>query len=341
MNERMLGLRFPVRRSVIPLFTLAIAIYLAAFVFADEGQQATPPPSPSAPNAEQPAVTTPPVMAPPPEPAQLPPVTVEGIPESQQPIGPYNQPRWSARGRFSSDLDVYVLPPFLFYTDSDYSGTVPRHGETVDLFTQEFEMGLPHRFQLAYENNFEVRGPHTQETEHTIESRYALANWGVIPLNPTLFNEFHFGVGKDYENDGAPLPDSVELRLLLGEQLGKNFQWALNAFWEQQLGGDRETEIGFAQALSYAIRDEYLKVGVEMQFVQSTDADTRSHPECEFDLGPSFTWKPSRRTRLDIAPLFGTTGQSPFVNVFAVFSIDFGKGSDEAEGLVPVSMQHY
>jgi iron complex outermembrane receptor protein len=67
MNERVLGLRFAVRRSVVPLFTLAIAVNLAAFVFADEGQQATPPPSASAPNAEQPAVTTPPVTAPPPE----------------------------------------------------------------------------------------------------------------------------------------------------------------------------------------------------------------------------------------------------------------------------------
>jgi len=275
-------------------------------------------------------------------PEQLPPVTVEGIPESQQLIGPYNQPRWTARGRFSSDLDVYVLPPFLFYTDFDYTGTVPRrHGQTDNLFTQEFEMGLPRRFQLSYENNFEIIGPHTQETEHTIEARYALANWDVIPLNPTLFTEYHFGVGKDYENDGDPLPDSVELRLLLGEQFGKRCQWALNGFWEQQLGGDRETEIGFAQALSYSIRDEYLKAGVEMQFVRRTDIDTHAHPEYEFDLGPSFSWKPSRRTRLDIAPLFGLTGQSPVVTVFAVFSIDFGKAVNEAEGVVPVSMQHH
>ena len=273
-------------------------------------------------------------------PVQLPPVTVEGIPESQQLIGPYNQPRWTARGRFSSDLDVYVLPPFTFFADFDYTGTVPRHGQTDNLFTQEFELGLPHRFQLAYENNFEIIGAHTQETEHTIEARYALANWGKIPLNPTLFTEYHFGVGKDYENEGAPLPDSYEVRLLLGEQFGKRFQWALNIFGEQQVGGDRETEIGFAQALSYAIRDEYLKVGVEMQFVRTTDADTRNHPAYEFDLGPSFTWKPSPRTRFDVAPLIGMTGQSPVVTVFAVFSIEFGKGADEAEGLVPVSMQH-
>ncbi len=68
MSERVLGLRVAVRRSVVPLFTLAVAIHLAAFVFADESQQATPPPSASAPTAVQ-SVTTPPVMAPPAEPA--------------------------------------------------------------------------------------------------------------------------------------------------------------------------------------------------------------------------------------------------------------------------------
>jgi hypothetical protein len=191
-----------------------------------------------------------------PPPVQLSPVTVESTLESQQLVGPYQQPRWSARGRFSSDTEVYVLPPWDFFVDLDYTGTIPRHGQTDNVFTQEFELGLPHRFQVAYENNFEVLGPHTQETEHTIETRYALADWGKLPLNPTLFAEYHFGVGKDYEDDGDPLPDSLEFRLLFGEQFARRFEWALNLFHEQQLGGDREWETGFSQALTYSIRDE-------------------------------------------------------------------------------------
>ena len=274
------------------------------------------------------------------------PEVIEGKSEGQQTVGPYNQPEWSTRGRFSSDTEVYVIPPGLFFVDMDYTGLIAKHGPDVHTFTQEFELGLPHHFQIAFENNFEVRGPHTQETQETIEGRYALADWGKIPLNPTLFGEWHFGVGKDYENQGDPdentpnIPDSFELRLLLGQQFGKNLQWAFNVFHEQQVGGDREWETGFSQALSYAILDEYLKAGIEMEFIRRTDTDTRSCPEYEFDIGPSFTWKPSRRTRLDFAPLFGTTRDSPVANIFAVFSFYFGSGEEEMEGLQPVSTEH-
>jgi hypothetical protein len=74
---------------------------------------------------------------------ELAPVKVEGRPYGEEIIGPYNQPRWSARGRFSADTDVYVLPPYAFYLDLDYHGTFPRVGKSDHLFTQELELGLP------------------------------------------------------------------------------------------------------------------------------------------------------------------------------------------------------
>jgi hypothetical protein len=274
----------------------------------------------------------------------LPEVTVQGVRPSQELIGPYNQPRWAARGRFSSSTDIYVLPPYEFNIDLDYTGTIPKHGKTQNLFTQEFELGLPHRFQLAYENNFVLQNEHSQITRQTIEGRYALADWGRLPLNPTLFAEYHFGVGKDYgeDDDDAPerIPDAIELRLLLGEQFGRNYQWALNIFHEFETGGEREWETGFSQALVYSIRDEYLKVGLEMQFIRRTDAETRSKPEYEFDIGPSFTWKPSARTRFDLATLFGTTSDSPALSIYAVFSIAFGDDGNKSENVAPVSTQH-
>ena len=274
----------------------------------------------------------------------MPEVTIHGVRPSQELIGPYNQPRWTARGRFSSSTDIYVLPPYEFNIDLDYTGTVPKHGETKNLFTQEFELGLPYRFQIAYENNFVIQKEHSQVTRETIEARYALADWGRIPLNPTLFAEYHFGVGKDYGDGGDDtperIPDAIELRLLLGEQFGRNYQWALNIFHEFETGGECEWETGFSQALVYSIRDEYLKVGLEMQFIRRTNAETRSKPEYEFDIGPSFTWKPSALTRLDVAPLFGVTSYSPALSIFAVFSIAFGDDGNKGESVAPVSTQH-
>ena len=285
-----------------------------------------------------------PALAEEPQTVVMPEVTVRGVRPSQELIGPYNQPRWTARGRFSSSTDIYVLPPYEFNIDIDYTGTIPKHGETRNLFTQEFELGLPYRFQIAYENSFVLQNEHSQITRQTIEGRYALADWGRLPLNPTLFAEYHFGVGKDYgeDEDDAPerIPDAIELRLLLGEQFGRNYQWALNIFHEFETGGKREWETGFSQALVYSIHDEYLKVGLEMQFIRRTDAETRSQPEYEFDIGPSFTWKPSALTRLEVAALFGTTSDSPVVSIYAVFSIAFGDDGNKGESVAPVSTQH-
>jgi len=291
---------------------------------------------------------------------RLPTVNVESS-QSDALVGPYQQPRWSARGRFSSETDVYVLPPYTFYVDLDYEGTFPRHGSLAsNLFTQEFELGLPGRFQVAFENNFESHLHHTQETVETIEGRWTLADWRKIPLNPTLFAEYKFGVGRDYERASDPddagedeeekggggkskgvphLPNGYELRLLLGEQIGKNGQWALNLFCECETGGDREVEAGFSQAFSYAIHGEDVRVGAEMQFIRRTEHSSRSDPQYEFDLGPSFSVKPTSRTRFDVAALFGTTSDSPALKVFAVFSIEFGRGEDR-EVSAPVSTQN-
>lgn len=278
----------------------------------------------------------------------LPEVTVKGHPQSEDLIGPYEQPRWTARGRFTSNTDVYVLPPWAFFVDLDYSLTIPKHGgDKTHLFTQEFELGLPWRTMLAYENSYEVTKLKSQITEQTIEARLALADWGKIPLNPTLFAEYHFGVGKEYEEDeeedeieSSDIPDAVEVRLLLAEQIAPRLQWALNLFHEWETAGEREQESGFDQSFSYAIRDEWLRAGIEMQFIRATKAGERSEPEWEFDIGPSITVKPCSATRLDVATLFGTTDDSPAASIYAILSIAFGKGEDEDDAARPVSTRH-
>lgn len=274
---------------------------------------------------------------------QLPPVTVQGTSENQERIGPYGQPPWSAHGRFSSTTLAYVLPPGFADLILDYQGTFSRHEEHTHLFTQELEIGLPHRFQVAVENNIETGGHPTQVTVQNIEARYAIADWGKIPFNPTVFVEYKYGVGHDNEappesnGEAPPIPNSFEVRLLFAEQLAKKFQYALNIFHERQTGGDQEWENGFSQALSLAIREEYLNAGIEMQLIRRTDVDTRSDPESEFDIGPNLSWKPGPRTKIDLAALFGTTHESPDATLFAVVSFSLGGGEKEAQGSEPVS----
>jgi len=44
-------------------------------------------------------------------------------------------------------------------------------------------------------------------------------------------------------------------------------------------------------------------------------------------IGPSVTVKPSPHTRVDLAPLFGATSDSPHLDLFVIFSVDFGTGA--------------
>ena len=157
-------------------------------------------------------------------------IDVEERPYGEEIIGPYNQPRWSARGGFSADTDVYVLPPFSFYLDLDYHGPFPRNGKSDHLFTQEFELGLPYRVQVAFELNQERQDGRTQVPFATIEARWAPANWGKIPLNPTLFAEYDFGIGKQYpvqpgankEQDAPDEAGSLGVGDAVREQTTKN-----------------------------------------------------------------------------------------------------------------------
>jgi hypothetical protein len=280
-----------------------------------------------------------------PSPAQtvtrLPVQEVEERPAGEELIGPYAQPRWSARGRFSADTDVYVLPPYSFYFDLDYDGTFPRKGQPDHLFVQEYELGLPCRFQIAWEFYQEAINGHRQIPFTLIEGRYAFADWGKIPLNPTLLAEFKWGTGKDYfgketdrgeggdSGEGSAtksISNSYEIRLLLGQEIGKSIEFAANLFLEQKLSGDRERELGISTAWSYALRGEALKIGIETKYSNESQPGKRHLARNIFELGPGLTYKPSPHTRIDAAPLAGIGHDSPYLETFLIFSIDFGTG---------------
>ncbi len=294
----------------------------------------------------------------------------------------YGAPPAFSRTRFSPTTTAYVLPPGGWLAATIWEGDWLRHGVSTDHnITQEFEVGLPHRFGIAAEFDANVFEDTRQAKSISLEARYALADWNKIPLNPTLFFEYKFGIGQvlhdekigvSGEGDMPPpdelrrklsgshhsrraqeddmgdedeaefprdLPDAVEGRLLLAQDFGEHVEWAFNAFFEQEVSGDRGREWGFAQTINIPVtHDEKVKVGVEMEYKNFTDKDTRDDADNRFVIGPSFSWKPTRYTQLDIAPLFGVTDDSPRAQVFVVFSMAFGGGAHEAEA--PVSTRN-
>ncbi len=269
----------------------------------------------------------------------------------------YGAPGSYSRSRFSPLTNAYVLPPGSVYAALIYEGDIFRDGKPDHGFTEEVEVGLPYRFGLALENRIERFNGDTENSSFSVEARYALADWGKIPLNPTLFAEYKFGTGKILHEEGPPpppgeaeaegeggppdRPDAYEFRLLLSEDFGDRVEWAFNAFFERENTGDRGREWGFAQSIQVPLllERERLKAGVEMQYQNFTVKDTRGSPIHRFGVGPSIAFKPSAHSRFDFTPLFGVTDDSPAVQIFAVFSYVFG-GPEGQESEAPASTRN-
>ena len=139
---------------------------------------------------------------------------------------------------------------------------------------------------------------------------------------------------EEADQGGRPrIPDAVEFRLLLAQDFNHKVEYAVNFFFELEVQGDRGREWGFAQSVLVPVllSDERLKVGLEMQYSNFTDKDTRGDPANRFVIGPTIAFKPTRNTRIDLSPLIGATFDAPRFQGFAVFSYTFGPGG-EAEG---------
>ena len=280
-------------------------------------------------------------------------ITGEEVPSA------YGAPAGLSRGRFSNLVSGYVLPPWSVYAGLIYQGDALRFNRPDHRITQEIEIGLPHRFGLALENTVEAFRGRTQERTFSIEGRYAFADWNKIPLNPTIFAEYKFGVGNILHDEGPPermpkgeaeeflrehisLPDSYEVRLLLSQDFFEKVECSLNGFFEQEIGGDRGREYGFAQSamVPVILPNERLKVGVEMQLTAFTDKGIRDDPSYRFVVGPTIAWKPTKNTRLDVSPLFGVTDDAPRASIFVVFSMLFGPGGGAHESEAPASTRN-
>ena len=245
---------------------------------------------------------------------------LEGILQ-EAPVGPYDQPWWTTERTFSTSR-VYVRPPgtveLVHFWTPEF-----KDGKVEHAFREEVEIGLPYRFQLDFYQNWRIEDSDAFYKGSSVELRYALANWGKIPLNPTLYGEWNF-------NDRSP--DLWELKLLLGDTFFHRWNWATNFSYENETGGEREREVQISQALTYALIDRTLNVGVEALWEYKTAAAS-NEANYEFLIGPSINVHPTRNSFITVAPLFGATADSPAAEVFVVagFQFRFGGAAVERE----------
>ncbi len=291
-------------------------------------------------------------VAPPPTGTEHHTVTAAPLDEEAR-VGANRQPEWTKHHRFS-DVEIYVLAPWELSTELGWDATVPEEGDVTHAVRQEFEIGLPWHSQIDYvlreeaseEDGFEVVG-------HSLEGSAALADWGVIPLNPALLFEYTFGVGE---------PDEYEAKLLLGDELAPGWHWGLNFAFEQQTGGEREREIVGSQALGYSLVDRRLGRGVELTVAAEQETGEEEEPAADVEaeeeegeedewevlvtFGPSVQWRLTDDLHLDVAALFGLTEEAPLVNTFVslAYSWDLDDDSNapsaEDQRFEPASNQH-
>lgn len=247
----------------------------------------------------------------------MPPVIIEGerAPELREEdrIGPYNQPRWTARRRFPGTR-VYVRPPGTVELEYWLRPTVD-DGETELRTLYEISMGLPYRIQLDIYLRTDSGG-NLEETfvGQQVELRWALADWGVIWGNPTLYAEW---VGLEQA------PDKFEAKLLLGGEIAPRWHWGANLVGEFETGGEREYEYQVTGGVSYSVIDSVFSVGVEAIYIMADTKEDRGDFDYAFLIGPSIQWKPFEQLHIDFAPLVGVTSDSPDFRAFFVVGWEF------------------
>lgn len=244
------------------------------------------------------------------------------IESDQQLVGPYAQPVWTTQRPFATTR-AYVLPAGTAQVEQWVRPTWKRGDKTEYRFLEELAVGLPGRFQLdIYERwNSEPDANGNNVANHEgvqLELRWAVADWGVLPLNPTFYIE--------WVERGGPQekPNKYEAKLLLADNLTENIYYSSNVILEQETSGERETEIGWSHALATTVIDRRLLAGIEAVWSGTNVHDNRSHYDIAFLIGPSLQFRPTNRTFVDVVGLFGTTDESPRAQMYIIAGFQFG-----------------
>ena len=255
-------------------------------------------------------------------------VEVSASAEEFEELGGYGQPQWAERSRASTTTKLYVLSPHEVFAGILSESGFLRSGKSTHDLMQDIELGLPHRFEIGFENHIGISDGDASNTIANIEARYAFGAWENIPLNPAIAVEYKFGIGEKTGTD-RDQPDAYELQLLLGQEFIPRIQWAANVFFEQELGARRNRQAGFTQDVVYVIVPDKFTLGTEMRYTHDTASYQHRGSDDEFIIGPSVAWKPNRHTVVSLAPLFGCTHDSPPVALFVTVSLEFGGGESK------------
>ncbi len=250
----------------------------------------------------------------------------EGALAEEAPVGVTGRPEWTNARRFPGTRVYLQQDPWEVGVGSWWRVKNHRDGTLSHRLLEEVEIGLPYRMQLDLYNDIEgdERGRFHYQS-FNVELRWALADWGVLWGNPTLYGEYKFA---DHDRGS----DVYEFKVLFGDQLTNRLHWGVNFVWEAETGGDREQELQVTGGLSYTLVDQRLSVGVEFLYDRATSKGERGDASNSFNIGPSIQYRVTDHLHVDASCMFGTNQDSDRQIGFLVIGYDFGGPAGHSKG---------
>ena len=243
------------------------------------------------------------------------------------------RPEWTGARRFPGTRVYIQKAPWEVGLESWWRLKHKRVNTIAHRLLEEVEIGLPGRLQLDLYNDIEGdEQGRFHDQSFNVELRWALAEWGKIWGNPTIYAEYKFA-------DHHWGPDVYEFKLLLGDQLAPRWHWGVNFVWEAETGGEREQEFQVTGGLSYTLIDGKLGIGVETFYDRDSVKGARGDAVDIFAFGPSIQWRVTKNLHVDLSCLFGTNRDSERQIGYLVIGYDFGSGESEKHSYTPVSGQ--
>jgi len=270
--------------------------------------------------------------------------------KDEQPIGPYRRPVWTLH-RPSPTTRIYLqVDPgeveFEQWLDIRLRKKRSEPDDRIRM-SEEFEFGLGGRFQLDLYYNTIFSRNNGQDSTLTARSwaaelRYALADWGVIWGNPTLYLEYILW-NNEPNGHGDEATSSIEPKLLLGDDLGNGWHWGANFFYEATFNNSVR-EMGVTYSLLKTLIDGKLSAGLTFKAVYESDNissdNSKTDRSREAYIGPNIQIRMApveaeteidgkkvkvtkAKAHLDIEPIFGLTGDSSRVQILIIFGWDF------------------
>ena len=163
-------------------------------------------------------------------------------------VGDYNQPAWTLTRKFPSTRVYVMTPPKTVMYEKWFEIRERQNGPSQIRMRDEFAFGLGNRVELDLYAHTLYDGPSTNRQftwrGFSWEVRYALADWGKIFGNPTLYFEHKLLNGRQ----------GIEPKLLLGDRIGKtDYIWGLNLIYEANLASKKsDQEREYAATVSFA-----------------------------------------------------------------------------------------